>query len=113
MAGREGNASETLDKQNMDLVKTVANEIHQCMHTCDYRLPIKESENKMPILVLRIWLASMFDSVTQEMKATLLHEHYTKNVSSKAVIDARSAVPWKVKRTVLTQEVIRVLRNCR
>ena len=41
-----------------------------------------------------------------------VHERNSKNVSSKAVIDAKSAVPWKVKRTILTQEVIRVLRNC-
>ena len=29
MAGVEGNASELLDKQNMNFVKAVANEIHQ------------------------------------------------------------------------------------
>ena len=111
MAGVEGSTSEPLDKQNMEFVKAVANEIHQSIQvTTDY--PSKNPSNKMPILDLRVWLASLFDSVTHEVNATVLHEHYSKEVSSKAVIDSRSAVPWKVKRTVLTQEVIRVLRNC-
>ena len=29
-----------------------------------------------------------------------------------AVINARSAIPWRNKRTILTQEVLRILRNC-
>ena len=78
--------------------------------TTDY--PSKNPTRKMPILDLKVWMASLFDPVTHEANVTVLHEHYSKDVSSKAVIDARSAVPWKVKRTVLTQEVIRVLRNC-
>ena len=59
-----------------------------------------------------VWIASLFDKVMHEVNVTLLHEHYSKDVSSKAVIDARSVVPWKVKQTVLTQEDIKVLRNC-
>lgn len=33
-------------------------------------------------------------------------------MASKAVINARSALSWSTKRTVLTQEVLRVLLNC-
>ena len=35
-----------------------------------------------------------------------------KSMASKAVINARSALNWNTKRTVLTQEVLRVLLNC-
>ena len=99
------------DKLNMDFVQRVANEILQCIQvTTDY--PTKNQTGKMPILDLRVWMANLFDRVTHEVNVTVMHEHYSKDVSSKAVIDARSAVPWKVKRTILTQEVIRVLRNC-
>ena len=42
----------------------------------------------------------------------ILHEHYHKEVSSKAVLNARSALPSKTKRTIHTQEILRILRNC-
>ena len=45
-------------------------------------------------------------------KYVVMHEYYTKYVASKAVLNARSAVPYNMKRTVLTQEALRVLLNC-
>lgn len=42
----------------------------------------------------------------------ILHEFYAKDVSSKYVVHSRSAFPWSAKRTILTQEVLRVLLNC-
>ena len=99
------------DKENMDFVQRVANEILDCIQvTTDY--PTKNSDSKMPILDLKVWMANLFDRVTHEVNVTVMHEHYYNNVSSKSVIDARSAVPWKVKRTILNQEVITVIRNC-
>ena len=41
-----------------------------------------------------------------------LYEFHSKCMASKAVINARSALSWSTKRTVLTQEVLRVLMNC-
>ena len=66
----------------------------------------------MPILDLKVWLASIFDETIHESRVLVLHEYYHKDVASRAVISARSAVPWRDKRTILTQEVLRVLRNC-
>ena len=37
---------------------------------------------------------------------------YYKDVASKSMINARSALPWSCKRTILTQEVLRILLNC-
>ena len=42
----------------------------------------------------------------------ILHEFYSKEISSKAVIHAKSALSWQQKRTVLTQEILRVILNC-
>ena len=41
-----------------------------------------------------------------------MYEFHSKCMASKAVINARSALSWSTKRTVLTQEVLRVLMNC-
>ena len=32
----------------------------------------------------------------------IMHEYYYKDVATKAVVDARSAMPWRDKRTVIT-----------
>ena len=42
----------------------------------------------------------------------LMHEFYHKEVASRAVLNARSAMPQKTIRTVLTQEILRILMNC-
>ena len=42
----------------------------------------------------------------------IVHKFYSKDVSSKAVMFAKSALSWKQKQTVLTQELLRVLLNC-
>ena len=41
--------------------------------------------------------------------AIILHEFFGKSMASKAVANARSVLPWTVKRTMLTQEVLRVM----
>jgi len=64
-------------------------------------------DKKLTILDLKVWLKSI-----EENKQIILHEHYHKEVASKTVINKRSAMPKKTIRTILTQEVIRILRNC-
>ena len=109
--GGDDQGVEPLDKRNMDFVQEVANEVLSSIQvTTEY--PSKNVNRKMPILDLNVWMETQFDQVIHEVSVNILHEYYSKEVSSKAVIDARSAVPWKMKRTVLTQEVIRILRNC-
>ena len=41
-----------------------------------------------------------------------MHEFYQKDVSSVAIINARSTLPWKTKRTILVQDTLRILKNC-
>ena len=40
---------------------------------------------------------------------TVIHEYYSKDVSSKAVIHSQSAMPNSTKRTILTQEVLLIM----
>ena len=47
-----------------------------------------------------------------EKASVIMYEFHSKSMASKAVINARSAINWNTKRTVLTQEVLRVLINC-
>ena len=42
----------------------------------------------------------------------VLHEYYSKPVSSKSVISNRSAMPLRDKRVVLTQEILRIILRC-
>ena len=41
-----------------------------------------------------------------------MHEYYYKDVATRSVVNAKSSLPWSTKRTVLTQEVLRILLRC-
>ena len=72
--------------------------------TIDY--PSRYVEGKVPMLNLKIWIQEI------DGRYVLLYEHYEKEMTTKAVIHASSAIPYKMKRTVLTQEVLRILLHC-
>ena len=42
----------------------------------------------------------------------MVHEFYSKDISLKAVIHSKSALPWQQKETALIQEILRVTFNC-
>ena len=97
----------------MELLKEVGNSIHSSVQIeVDY--PSRHDDNLMPILDLKVWIDSK--NVIMNGKDcivnVILHEFYAEEVSSKMMLSSRSALPMKVKRTVLTQEVLRVLLNC-
>ena len=93
------------DQRTMCLLKAIGDEIHPSIKLeVDY--PSKYSDGHMPILDLKVWIERV------EGRCHIRHEHYAKAVSSKAVVFAKSAFPWKDKRTVLTQDALRILLNC-
>ena len=93
------------DKRTMMVVKEIGNSIHPSIQLeIDY--PSNHSDKKMPSLDLKVWVE------TKEGETRIIHEYYAKDVSSKAVVHAKSALAWKAKRSILTQEVLRVLLNC-
>ena len=93
------------DERTMKFLQAVANSIHPSIRmTIDY--PSRYVEGKVPMLDVRMWI-EMIEGVY-----LILYEHYEKEMTTKAVIHASSAIPYKVKRTVLTQEVLRILLHC-
>ena len=63
--------------------------------------PSANENGKMPLLNTQVWV--------EENK--LLHENYRKPMANPLTMLAMSAMPSKMKRTVLTQEVVRIRRN--
>ena len=63
----------------------------------------------MPILDLKVWLGKGRDRPENDI---VLHEFYYKEVATKAVTHARSAMPSSMKRTTMTQELLRIMLRC-
>ena len=97
------------DENNMKTVQNIANQIHPSIETTiDY--PSRNKDKKIPILDLKVWTEEI--KINENKTFIILHEFYCKEVTSKNVINSRSAFPEKSKRTILTQEIIRILMNC-
>ena len=93
------------DERTMKTLKTIGDSIHVSIKLeTDY--PSKHEDRKIPILDLKLWIAET------EEGTKILYEHYEKEISSKAVIMARSSMPMQTKRTILTQEILRILTHC-
>ena len=85
----------------MNLLNSIANGVDPMISfTCDF--PKKHPENKIPILDLSVKLGKKFD---------VEHEFYEKPSKNSRVILASSAISWPQKRTIMTQEALRRLRN--
>ena len=94
------------DERTMNIFKAVGESIHESVKlTIDF--PSKHTDGKMPSLDLKLWLEER-----EGGRITLMYEHYEKDISSKYVIHAKSAMPMKSKLTILTQEMIRILTHC-
>ena len=50
--------------------------------------------------------------MNEEGKYVIMHEHYMKDVSSKVLLHRESAISINSKRTILTQQCLRVMLNC-
>ena len=87
------------DKRTMLLIQDIGNDIHPSIQL-EVDFPSNHEDGKMPILDLKVWIEK------HETHAMIMHEFYSKEVSSKNVINAKSAIPWSTKRTVLTQEIL-------
>ena len=92
------------DKRTITEVAKMGSSIHVMIQlTSD--CPSENQSSKMPVLDLACWIS--------EEDGTLNWTHYRKPMANFNVMMEFSAMPLKVKRTSLTQEVIRILRNCR
>ena len=89
------------DERLAILLVSVANSVMECVEM-EADWPTKNRDGRMPILEMKVW--------TDE-EGVLLYQHYEKEVSSKTVLNAKSAHSAACKRGVHTQEVIRRLLN--
>ncbi len=94
------------DERFFRLFRSLGDSIHPSIKL-EVDFPNNHDDKKVPILDVKMWTEKVSDN-----KYRVMHEFYMKDVSSKSVVHARSALPWDVKRTVLTQEILRVLVNC-
>ena len=100
----EGKREKAKEKETiiMEKLKRIGNSIHPSIQLeADY--PTLHEDQKLPILDVKMWVAD---------NNKILHEFYQKDISSKAVVNARSSLPWSTKRTVLTQEILRIILRC-
>ena len=88
------------DLRTMREVVRMASSIHPMIQlTGD--CPSKNSDGKMPLLNTKVW-------VEEDLS---LYENYRKPVANPFAMLEMSAMPGNMKRTVLTQEVVRIRRN--
>ena len=93
------------DERTMKLLQSIANSIHHSIRmTIDY--PSKHADGKVPMLNVKLWIEEI------DGQRRLLYEHYEKEMTTKNVIHATSAIPKKTKRTVLTQDALRIMLHC-
>ena len=106
----ERDATKNNDERTMELFKQLGNTIHPSIQL-EVEYPSKYDDNKIPILDLKIWIEEV-ETTPGQMERQIMYEHYVKPVSTKAVIYNKSALSSNIKRTVATQEILRILLNC-
>ena len=89
------------DERLTRILLSIANSVMECVKM-EADWPSRNSDKKMPILDMKVWT---------DDTGTLLYQHYEKDVSSKTVLNAKSAHSAACKRGVHTQEVVRRLLN--
>ena len=90
------------DKRCMNLVQKIGNSIHPSI-SLEVDYPSQHVDGKLPILDLKVWVElRQIQSVEEggSQVNVVLHEFYSKDVASKCVINARSALSWSSKRTI-------------
>ena len=97
----------------MNKVKEIGGTIHNSIKL-QLDTPALNNDHKMPILDLKVWCEKRKITTSNKtiIKNVVLHEFYAKPMSAKNVMHARTAMPTQMKKTALTQEMLRVLLRC-
>ena len=97
------------DLRTFRVIQAIGNTIHPSIQL-EIDVPSNHTDDKLPILDLKMWIKEVEISGNRERK--LVHEHYIKDVASKFVIERESAMAISSKRTILTQMCLRAMLNC-
>ena len=102
--GKKSNDEEKSDEEiTMEVIKDVADSIDDMIRfTVDY--PTNYKNNKLPILDIEA-------SINTDQQNRIDYQFFEKPTKNKFVILSTSAISAKQKRTILTQECLRRLRN--
>ena len=95
-----------IELNTLENIMTIANEIHPSIRVTG-DIPSNYPDDRLPILDLKVWIGEVGNDTYK-----VVTSHYMKDVSTRAVINERSSHPENMKRNVLTNEVLRILRNC-
>ena len=94
------------ENNSLKLCMEIADSIHPSIKlTGD--IPTNYDDKKLPILDLKVWIDEVDTGIHK-----IITSHYMKDVSTRAVINERSSHPIQMKRNVMVNEVLRILRNC-
>ena len=100
---KELEAGHPIDKVTMRVLTQIANETHSMIKfTCDF--PSNYANKSVPILDMKANLDPKSNSIMN-------YEFYEKPSKNQHVILASSSLSWPKKRTILTQEALRRMRN--
>ena len=92
---------------NLLLFQSIGNSIHPSIRLeVDYPSRHEDGRLLIHVLDLKVWIEKrrcVGDGGQDHDVQVVLHEFYYKDVASKSVINARSALPWSCKRTILMQ----------
>ena len=95
------------DQIMMELLKNIGNSIHQSIKLeIDY--PSQYPDKKLPILDIKVWI----DKRESDDRRIVFYEYYEKERNSKWVLHAKAALSQEMKRTILTQQILRIFLNC-
>ena len=105
------------EKENgKDQTEKEKNTLRECMEIADSihpsikvtgDIPANYTDKRLPILDLKVWIGEIQPGIYK-----IITSHYMKDVSTRAVINNRSSHPIEMKRNVMVNEVMRILRNC-
>ena len=100
---KENDEERSDNKVTMDIVQQIANSVNP-MIKLTVETPCNFKDGKMPVLDIKV-------RINENEMNRIDFEHYEKPTKNPRVILASSALSFKKKRTILTQEGLRRLRN--
>ena len=90
------------DKRTLELIKQIANSLEETIQvTTD--VPTNHDDHKVPMLDIKVWF--------NENEKEVQYNFFQKEMKNKVLLKKTSALPYRQKLAILTQEVVRRLHN--
>ena len=104
----EENRNQAKDERTMKELQRIGNQIHPSIQvTVDY--PSNNPNGRMPVLDTEHWLEEV--ERNGEKRVQVIHSHYSKPMANTYLIHKDSAISERSKRSILTADLVRVMRN--